>query len=345
MHIVQFFPAEIPPRAYGGIERVVFWLTRELLKRRFKVSIIASPFSQIKEICPAVNFIPISGECLDYRSLIPDDADVIHLHNSPADSDLPDLPFLVTEHGNRKRIKQVQNTVFLSKSHAECHSSTHFVYNGIPKNEYSFCPDKNNEMLFMAKLGWRVKNAMTAINLSMDTGTPLALAGGDLWSSKKIRGLWMLRWLLKKHLINCVGEVGGARKEDLLQNSMLLFYMVNWAEPFALAPHEALACGTPVLATPNGALPEYIKHGKNGYLVDSYSDACRALNEMATLDSVERKRMAEYCRESAFSIEDCVDNYLKYYEMVSNGNLYAADELAKLKFTAPKIIRVTKFLG
>src|SRR5882672_5026069 len=79
VHIVQYFPGVIPPEGYGGIERMVFWLTRELARRGLRVTLMANPRSRITEALPGVRLVPTDG-WTDFRTLIPQDADLIHLH-------------------------------------------------------------------------------------------------------------------------------------------------------------------------------------------------------------------------------------------------------------------------
>ncbi|MCF6178413.1 MAG: glycosyltransferase [Geopsychrobacter sp.] len=344
MHVVQVCKGVVPPVNYGGIERIVFWLTRELLQRGVRVTVIAHPESEVATKLAGVAFVPYLFEQDDYRQLIPPDADIVHLHDYPPEGREPAIPYLVTEHGNRNRGKFLANTVFVSRNHAENHHSQHFVYNGIPVSEYPFYRDKDDFMLFLAKLDWRVKNVKTALRLAFDLDFPLALAGGDLWASiKKTRGTWLLKYPFKKQLIRHEGQVFGAKKLELLQKAKLLFYLANWAEPFGLAPHEALACGTPVLVTPNGAFPEYVKSGVNGYVVRSYAEALESVRSLRGMSATEYEQMSEACRDSAFTSQEMTHGYLAYYERILKGEMLSgnADEL---RFSRPKSIRVTPSL-
>ena len=131
-----------------------------------------------------------------------------------------------------------------------------------------------------------------------------------------MRGFWMVREPMHRSLLEGVGNVGGSRKLELLQDARLLFYVVGWEEPFGLAPHEALACGTPVLASPYGALAEYIRDGENGFHVSSYRRALQRVREVMGMSADEVAEMSARCRHSAFRIEDCVDGYLDLYERI-----------------------------
>lgn len=341
MHIVQIYKGIVPPLNYGGIERVVFWLTRELLQQGHRVTVVAHPDSEIKAILPEVDFVPYAAQQDDYRRLVPTDADIVHLHDYPLHGILPDQPYLATEHGNRNRGSFLANTVFVSRNHAANHNSKHFVYNGIPLAEYPLCSRKDDYMLFLAKLDWRAKNVKTALSLAFDLDFPLTLTGGDLWSSiKKTRGRWLFKYPFKKELLRHEGQVYGVRKLELLQRAKLLFYLANWAEPFGLAPHEAFACGTPVLATPNGAFPEYVQHGVNGFLVSSYAEACQCINDLRDKSSSELAQMADACRATAFTAQKMCLDYLDYYERVIAGEVLS-DNANELRFTRPRVKRIT----
>ena len=344
MHIVQYFSGLIPPVGYGGIQRMVFWLAREMLAQGHRVTVFADGASNIKALLPAVNFIPVAANGEDYRKLIPEDADIIHFHGMPEPQLPPDIPYLFTEHGIQVKPGACwPNTVFLSKSHARSHGGGIYVYNGIPKDNYPFCVSKDNFMLFMARVGRRKKNAKTAINMAFDSGLQTRLAGSSWKQNHKVFGSWIFKSILHPGRISFLGDVDGEEKLALLQKAKILFYLVNWQEPFALAPHEAMACGTPVLASPNGALAEYIRDGENGFLVRTYEEALTALRRLKSMSAAEITEMAEACRASAFSIEASVDGYMALYKtLIETQYLYDPKEAKDLYFRWPESIIIRK---
>jgi len=318
MKIAIVMPAIIPPSLYGGTERVVYWLAQRLHQLGHQVVVLAASGSTINMLIPGVELIEIDGLLSDYRRLLPDNTDVVHFFHISRTDPPPDIPYISTVEGNDLKggAYYWPNTVFVSASHARFHGGSYYVFNGLPKKDYPLTLGKKNYMLFLAKLGWRLKNAKTAINLSLDTNTPLMLTGGWLRREPKTWGSWIFRRPFHPGLISNAGMVGSQRKLELIQNANILFYAVNWHEPFGIAPHEALSCGVPVIATPNGALAEYIEDGKNGYIVRSYAEAVEALQRFKDLPDSEIRTMREYCHESAYSVEQMTDEYLKLYRKV-----------------------------
>lgn len=345
MKIAQIFPGVIPPQGYGGIERVVFWLSKELIALGHEVVVVANIKSQDVLENYGIKFIEFPDELHQLNNIL-SNVDIFHFHFSIHDSYIPNKPYLITEHGNHRQKKKIkQNTIFLSKSHAENHGSSYFVSNGVPLENYSVVNHKEDDFLFMAKLAWRKKNAITAINLSYDLNIPLNICGGDPWKERKIRGAWYRKAKSGRYdnLLIGHGNVEGVIKSNLLSQSGLLFYLVNWQEPFALAPHESMACGTPVLASPNGALKEYIIHDQNGYIVNDYDEAKKALLRHFSKSIAEKNEMYAFCRESAYDIKSCAIDYLAFYKKILQEEfLYTEAELKRLRYKPSKSISIKK---
>lgn len=347
MRIAQIYPGEIPPAAYGGIERMVFWLARELRQQGHDVTVVSSLGGAELDTL-GVQHVAYPQSFDELPALLPD-IDVLHFHEALPPRYRPHTPYLITEHGNhRKRQPIAPNTVFLSHSHAANHRAEFFVHNGIPLDEYPFCAEKADNMLFMAKLGWRKKNAKTAINLALDAQVRLDVGGGDIWSEPKVKGFWRRRAksAAAHRLLVSHGEVGGEQKLELLQRSGLLFYAVNWQEPFALAPHEAMATGTPVLCSPNGALPEYIRDGENGYIVSSYQQALDVVRRHRAQSEQAKAAMYQASRQTAFSIGTCAEAYLEAYKtVIEHEFLYPPAQAAKFKYAPGKTTVIKRWFA
>ena len=172
----------------------------------------------------------------------------------------------------------------------------------------------------------------------------LDVGGGDIWTEPKIKGFWCRRAksIRANRLLVSHGEVGGNKKLELLQRAGLLFYIINWQEPFALAPHEAMACGTPVICSPNGALQEYIRDGENGYIVSSYRQALDVLRHHRAQSAQIKSAMYQACRKTAFSISSCAAQYVNAYNTVIKDEfLYPPAQARGFKY-APAKTKVIK---
>ena len=302
MRIGLLHESTLPPRTYGGIERIVVALSRSFLKRGHEVTVLCKKGDALK-IADAPALVE-SGRLTvfelpdDYLERPPDawlpkDLDFLHSHQPLRVSDeyRPSVPFLVTIHGNGSSAEKYwRNTNFLSQSHARNHSAKYFVYNGVDPARYRFIDEKEDYFVFLARTTWRVKNVKTAIAWANDLGVRLEIMGGSGVSRGKI------------HYNGLVDET---EKVKLLSGARALVYPTNWDEPCAGAPLEALACGTPVITTANGCMPELVRPG-TGVVCASYDEMLTALEKLkAVSPSVCRKAVEEF-----FSDERMADDYL-----------------------------------
>jgi glycosyltransferase involved in cell wall biosynthesis len=322
MHVVHICATslQVPPTGYGGTERLVFWLAREQQAMGLRVSVIAHPASRVVDLLPGVALLPCTRDS-DPMTLVPPDADVLHLHRVPQDGRVPDRPYLVTEHGLRKPgAVYLPNTVFVSRAHARLHGSNVWVNNGVPVAEYRYAEDKQGYLLFMARMEWPRKNARTAIDLAIDANVPIHITGSrSPWRERRTWGRWVLSQGRARRLIHSHPYVDGEPKLNLLRDASALFHVVNWHEPFSLVAHEALASGTPIIASPNGALADFVVDGVNGALVRTYAEALEAVRRFAALQPAARRAYAQRCRESAATAMRCAADYVSLYQRVIAG--------------------------
>src|SRR5882724_2406995 len=165
MHVVLYKSGSvaIPPRLYGGTERVIYWLGKALIELGHRVTLIANPRSGI----PGAELRPLSPDEKDPRAwvkLIPDSADIVHLwdHAKP-DGDKPCM--VTVEVNGRPGATYHPNTVFVSRKHAANHGSHHFVHNGLDVDEYESSGRRGDYAVFLAKARWPVKNLAGAIQI------------------------------------------------------------------------------------------------------------------------------------------------------------------------------------
>lgn len=324
MHIVHYCPTPypVPPVGYGGTERVVFWLARAQVAQGLKVSVVAHPSSTLEERLPGARLIPSTPD-LPIEQILPKDADLVHLHRLPPGFSGNDLPFphLITEHGNRgPDAPLLINTVFVSASHAAIHGRRCYVRNGVPVEDYRYAERKDRFLLSLVRMEWPHKNARTAMDLALDLELPLVMSGKyPPWIRPKTWGAWCRRPLAWCRLVQRVGYIDGDRKLDLLASAPVMFHAVNWHEPGSIAVLEALASGTPVLCTPNGSLPEFVKHGETGWIVHTYEEALQAVRSALTFTAEEQAQWAQRCRTHVSRIEQTAAGYLALYERVLSG--------------------------
>jgi glycosyltransferase involved in cell wall biosynthesis len=312
MHILLFHDSFLPPPNYGGIERIVVTLAEEYGRRGHKVSVLCRKGSKLKNA--RVVEIP-EGFRGNIETLIPHDVDFIHSHQ-PLTTE-PSRPYLITIHGNgHENEKYLANTNFLSRSHARNHASEIFVFNGVDPERYTFVDKKEDYFIFLARTTWRVKNLKTAVAWANDLNVKLKIIGG--------RGI-------SRGNIEYLGFVDDVVKNKVLGGARALIYPTNWDEPCAGAPLEALACGTPVISTVNGCMPEMVCDGgpgSTGVLCETYRDLLAAPDKLkAVHPSSCRKRVEEY-----FSVKRMAEDYLSLFERIKKGRLVDENHLPHYHF-------------
>jgi len=287
-----FHESKLPPKGYGGIERIVVTLAEEYTRRGHEVTVFCRPGSQLPDYRVIEILESFDGDINPY---LPHDLDFLHSHQPLKVK--PRIPFLVTIHGNgHQGEKYFANTNFLSKSHAGNHNARYYIYNGVDQNHYPFTANKQDYFVFLARTTWRVKNVRTAIQWAQDLGVRLEIMGGSGINRRGIR---------------FHGLVDEGKKLELLAHARALIYPTNWDEPCAAAPLEALACGTPVISTANGCMPELVREG-TGVICTNYSEL---LDSAVKIESL-RSQDCRHSIESFFSLRRMTDDYLRLIEKI-----------------------------
>jgi glycosyltransferase involved in cell wall biosynthesis len=327
MHIALYHEAIIPPKKYGGTERIVYWLGKALLELGHKVTLLSHPGSELQ----GANLISTQPG-VAWESLLPSDVDLVHLWGTPHQE--PKKPFLVTIQGNGKPGEAFNlNTIFISKKHANNHGSEHFVYNGIDVSEYPFDSQRKEHLVFLAKASWKVKNLIGAIEIARAANLPLEVLGSREYPLRLQRVL--PRWGgVKYH-----GMVDDIEKRAVLRNAKALLFPVRWPEPFGIAITEALASGCAVFGSPYGSLPE---------IVDASSGVCSNDANVLVKAIKEFKYNPEKCRArvyQGFSHLDMAKSYLGHYaKVLENGKIQSAPPKAQFKESVENLLD-WKFLG
>jgi glycosyltransferase involved in cell wall biosynthesis len=323
MNILIISNSRIPAHLYGGIERVIWGLGKELAGMGHQVTYLVQEGST----CPFADVIPLA-EGIPLLDQIPEAVDVVHGHYLIPELASYHKPYLITLHGNYDEPGYVfdSNLVFISRNQAERYGSRTFVYNGLDWEGYT-PPDlrrKRNFFHFLGKAAWRVKNVKGAIRVIRETRQEkLRVLGGVRFNFKMgVRLTFSPR-------VRFHGMVGGVEKDRLLNQSRGLIFPVRWHEPFGLAIIESLFYGCPVFGTPYGSLTELV--GEDfGFLSARSAELAEAVEHWEAYDP---KRCHEYAL-TEFNSRKMTRSYLELYERVLAGE--------SLNETPPRVVQVPK---
>ena len=324
----------VPPSGYGGIEWVVALLADGLVEAGHDVTLFASGDSRTKarlsyvfELAPSEQIGKSLPElrhalaCFDRAG----DFDVINDHSGPlsiALGDLVETPVLHTVHGpldgdpgrvyeGLAQLAPGVGLISISLNQRRPKPELNWAGNcpnALDLQLYPCKPHRGDYLLFLGRMS-ADKGAHRAIWVAKETGLPLKLAGKKQ-DPKEHR---YFHELVEPHLVEGIeylGEVSHGEKVELLQNARATLFPIEWEEPFGLVMIESMACGTPVIATRHGAVPEVIEDGASGIVVGNYREMPAALDRADVLDPLECRRYVE----ERYAPERMVEDYLRVYE-------------------------------
>ncbi len=298
----------IPVHLYGGTERVIWGLGKELAQLGHEVTFLVRSGSSCD--FASVLFIDENKPIVDQ---IPERFDIVHFNFQPDQLERVTTPYIVTIHGNSNNPEETfdRNAVFVSKNHAYRFQSESYVLNGLDWSDYTQ-PDldiKRNYFHFLGKAAWRVKNVKGAIDVvKAANGEKLKVLGGVRFNFEM-----GMRFTFSPK-IGFEGMVGGEKKDRLLNGSKGLIFPIRWHEPFGLAIIESLYYGCPVFGTPYGSLPELV-NDEVGFLSNKQSELTEAIQQV---ESYSIQHCHEYARDR-FNSKRMTLDYVKKYEQVLNG--------------------------
>lgn len=335
MRIAQVAPLyeSVPPKLYGGTERVVSWLTEELVRLGHDVTLFASgdSLTAARLVPGCEKALRLDENCIDqlaHHVIMLDrvfsesnNFDIIHFHvdylHFPFSRrqqvphvttlhgrlDLPDL-VPVYRHFNDVPLISISNAQRQPLPWANWHGTVH---HGLPQGSFSLGEGKGGYLAFLGRTSPE-KGLDQAIGIAKRAGMPLKIAAKI---DKVDVGYFQsaIKPLLDHPLIEFIGEIGYPEKDTFLGNAAGLLFPINWREPFGLVMIEAMACGTPVIAYPRGSVPEVIKEGVNGFLVSGLEDAVEAVKRIGEID---RRKCRNYF-ETHFNAERMAQDYLTVY--------------------------------
>ncbi len=341
MRIAQVAPLweSVPPKLYGGTERVVSYLTEELVRLGHDVTLFASGDSttaaRLEAICQHALRLNegIFNRDAPMTMLMEQalgkggDFDVIHSHldflGFPLARRNP-IPTVTTFHG-RLDLPELQPVfreyaempmVSISNSQRKPVSWTNWqatVYHGLPKDLYGLNLNPGGYLAFLGRIAPE-KRPDHAIEIAKRVGIPLKIAAKvDPADQKYFQA--EIEPLLSHPLIEFVGEITDAEKNEFLGNAMALVCPYDWPEPFGLVLIEALACGTPVLAYRRGSIPEIIDDTETGFVCEGLDEMTAAVQGIPKID----RRRCRLAFEERFSVERMAQDYLRVYEQLALG--------------------------
>jgi glycosyltransferase involved in cell wall biosynthesis len=338
MRIAQVAPLfeSVPPSLYGGTERVVSYLTEELVRLGHDVTLFASGDSQT-----AAKLVPGCPRALwrdpDCRETLPHHVrlmemvfanvsrfDVIHFH-----CDYLQFPLLrrcpctsvTTLHGKvhvpdlKPLLDEYREVPLVSISDDQRRpipganwSAT--VYHGIPTDLFTFTHDADDYLVFLGRISPE-KRLDRAIEIARRSGRQLKVAA-KIYPEERDYYRQAIEPLLResRSFVEFIGEVGGKEKDRLLGNAYAMLFPIDWPEPFGLVMIESMACGTPVVAWRNGSVPEVIDDGVTGFVVESIDQAVSAVERIAALNR-------HVCRNvfvERFGAPRMAQDYVKVYQ-------------------------------
>lgn len=341
MHILITADPElpVPPTLYGGIERIIDLLIKGLRANGHTVGLVAHRDST----CDVEAFFPWAGvssrSTLDTlkntRSLWPAvrkfQPDVLHSF-SRLQYLLPVLPSPLpkimsyqrrpTPRTVRLAAKLAGNSLtFTGCSEHICQQGQpaggHWVpiHNCVDLGTYTFQPEvaPDAPLVFLSRIE-RIKGAHTAIALAQRTGRRLIIAGNRVNLPEGTR-YWEeeIAPHLGKNGIEYIGAVNDIQKNELLGQAAAMVVPIEWDEPFGIVFAEALACGTPIISCPRGALPEIVRPGIEGFLVNTLEEACIAVEKLGNIDRHNCRQRAK----QSFSADAIVHQYESLYYQVA----------------------------
>ncbi len=329
-----WFP--VPPSGYGGIEWVVSLLADGLAEAGHDVTLFASGDSSTKaelvSVYPEAPSADIGRTGPELRHALAcyeraGEFDIVNDHSGPLGAVLGatvETRVVHTVHGplvgtdgelyaSLARVAPEVGLISLSMNQRKPQPDLPWVancHNALDLDAYPVHTQRGEYLLFLGRLS-ADKGCHRAVEVALEAGLPLKIAG----KMREPEEQEYFETYVAPHLgdgIEYLGETSHAKKVALLQNARATLFPIEWEEPFGLVMIESMACGTPVIATRWGAVPEVIEHGRSGIIVDDYREMAGALAEADELEPLECRRSVE----EAFSAERMVRDYAAAYETV-----------------------------
>ena len=353
MRIAQVAPLyeSVPPKLYGGTERVVHYITEELVAQGHEVTLFASgdsltsatlvaPCDRALRLDSRNGTDPFAALTLMAEQVAQraerDEFDIIHLHTdhimwplvrrlrTPQVNtfhgrlDLRGLAPLVAEFADAP-VVSISNSQRLPLPQADWRAT---VPHGLPEDLYQPGTGRGGYLAFLGRISPE-KRPDRAIEIATRAGIPLRIAAKVDAADQEYFDQTIAP-LLSNPYVDYVGEISDHEKGKFLGDAAALMFPIDWPEPFGLAMIEALACGTPVVAFRCGSVPEVLRHGVTGFIVDDVEEAVRAVNSLHLLSRADCR--AEF--DARFTARRMVTNYVDVFERIIAAGVLAGSQTA-----------------
>src|SRR6267378_7439466 len=343
MRIAQVAPLieSVPPKHYGGTERIVSYLTEELVRAGHNVTLFASGDSvtnagliascerslRKNERCKD----PVAREVLlvDHVVEHANEFDLIHFHTGylhfPICRYLP-VPHVTTLHGRLDMpdmgpvFERFRDVPVISISNAQqqplpCANWQATIYHGLPKEFFAFQPNQGTYLAFLGRISPE-KRVDRAIEIAKRVSMPLKIAAKVDRVDRRYFKRDIEPLLTQSH-VEWVGEISDQQKNEFLGKAYALLFPIDWPEPFGLVMIESMACGTPVIAYDCGSVPEVMEDGVTGFIVRELDEAVKGVNRIRDLS---RSRCREVF-EKRFAAERMATDYVDVYKRLSDSDV------------------------
>ncbi|HEX2227595.1 MAG TPA: glycosyltransferase family 4 protein [Candidatus Binatia bacterium] len=336
MSIAQVAPLyeSVPPKSYGGTERVVSYLTEELVAQGHDVTLFASGDSVTNarlvasspDALRSAQYVsdPLAYHFVQLEQVFAqsESFDVIHFHNDYLHYPLSrrhNTPHLTTLHGRLDMPELAQlyeifaDVPIVSISNAQRKPLSwanwqRTVYHGLPTDLYTARQEQGSYLAFLGRI-CPEKRLDRAIQIAQQFGMTLKVAAKVDAADRHYYGE-VIEPLLDEISVEFIGEVNEDGKQEFLSNAYALLLPIDWPEPFGLVIIEAMACGTPVIAYPHGSIPELIENGVTGFIVENIDQAAQALQTVPNVD----RRLCRQRFEERFSAARMAQDYVELYQ-------------------------------
>jgi glycosyltransferase involved in cell wall biosynthesis len=337
LRIAQVAPLveSVPPKHYGGTERIVAYLTEELVRAGHKVTLFASGDSVTSaELIPvtrrsfrrnkrATDYLSREVLLMDHVLQRASEFDVIHFHTGCLHyliSRHLKVPHVTTLHGrldtpeSLRLYERFRDMPMISISNSQrtpwpCANWQATIYHGLPDDLFRFHPEPGRYLAFLGRASPE-KRVDRAIEIAKRVDMPLKIAA-KVDSADRRYFKREIEPLLNDPRVEWLGEIGDKDKDEFLGNAYALLFPIDWPEPFGLVMIEAMACGTPVIAYASGSVPEVMDNGVSGFVVNDLEQAIEAVQHVRELSRAGCRDVFEKRFTASRMASDYLDAYCR----------------------------------